>query len=135
MSDRVKISVRDYMKYGFALVGAGIYVYAAYLLYGYAVEPKTTPDVWMRLSLIFSGIASIGLASIGVLLGVTIQQSKVTEAKADAQKKKDAVENALKLLPGPDRLRGSSFTGSSADQHVSDVAEARAILDQSLRSP
>ncbi|NNM74236.1 hypothetical protein [Enterovirga aerilata] len=126
------------IKFVVAVVGVIVYLLSAYYLFGKATDPTTTEVIWGRLVIIFNGLASVGLACVGALVGVTVQQAKVTEAKADASRKSDAVKSALDVLTLPARPPISQDDAHAFaitkhfDEHASRVITARKILEQSL---
>lgn len=57
------------------------------LLYHFAWTDNAVGN-WERALVIFNGVASIGFAAAGVLLGTTVQQANVSNARRDAAEAK-----------------------------------------------
>lgn len=82
-----------------------VYLGAAWLLadtFALRAEPKDSS--YERAMAIFAGIQSIGFAAAGVLLGVTVQQPRIADARAGERKAKQAIRDVI--APGSDELAG-----------------------------
>lgn len=82
------------------VAGGGALLYLAFAcgLFYLASDPHVSETVWNRLLVVFNGIASVGFACFGTLLGTTIQNAKLVEAKAETAKKAQAMTDAMEVL-------------------------------------
>jgi hypothetical protein len=128
MKDNVTKTV-SFASMAFAVVFAGFYIVSAYTLYvSFVVNTPADAKAWERAWYIFSGIQSAGLSAIGVLLGVAVQQPRVADAKAQANKAKDAIQ---KTLDANDDEAGG---GVSLDKSNKLTTTARSILMEGLKA-
>ena len=73
---------------GFSLV----YLVAfGFMMWHFALPDKPEGN-WERALVLFNGIASVGLTAVGVLLGTTVQQTNVQNARKDATEAKSNEE-------------------------------------------
>lgn len=81
----------------FALIFSVVYLVSAWSLYQtYGQTVPGDEKAWDHAWAIFAGIQSAGLSAIGVLLGVAVQQPRVTDAKDVAKRATDKADDAQK---------------------------------------
>lgn len=115
-----------------AVTGALLYVAASwYLLRVFAMDKPLPEMSWQRALIIFNGIASVGFACIGVLLGSSVQQISLAGAKADAAQKANTIKEAMEKLRGPVKA-GPSDVGGGPMSEESRAQEAYQILLKGL---
>jgi hypothetical protein len=68
---------------------------AGYMFDKFAIHKPPDGSSYDHALGIFAGIQSIGLTAVGVLLGVAVQQPRVTDAKAEEQKAKNAIRAVI----------------------------------------
>jgi hypothetical protein len=116
-----------------AILFAFIYLWAAWHLYGTFAHVDAGDDKrWDHAWSIFTGIQSAGLSAIGVLLGVAVQQPRVTEAQARTAKAKDAIDQVLQEHDRSTNEAGGA--GVSPEDSTSLRPGIAAILRQGLRA-
>jgi len=108
-----------------------LYLYASWYLMGHftGTNAQGVPVVgelgWSRALVVYNGIASIGFAAAGVLLGTTVQQVNLAAAKADAAKKGAALKDALdKATTPPPAASGSDVGGAGPVVRLEAVRQA-----------
>jgi len=105
------------------IVLALAYLVASWFLFdNFAMQKPPEGSNWERALVIYNGIASVGFAAIGVLLGTQVQQASVararqeaaeakvdaTEAKVDAKKKGEVIDRVTDVVTPSDDLGGGT---------------------------
>lgn len=114
-----------------AAVVAVIYLVAAWYLFEKFALPAQPEGNWERALSIFSGISTVGLAAIGVLIGTSIQQGNVANAQKQATEQKartDRVEKPSRELV--DKL--SEFLAKHSQNFVDN--QSRIEVEKALAS-
>jgi hypothetical protein len=111
-----------------AIFGSVLFVVVAVVLFNIARDKDLTETVWNRLVIVYNSIASVGFACFGVLLGTTVQNAKLIEAKADSAKKGDAMKKAIGVLNQQEGGSGGAadFRQNLTPSDASAAASARA---------
>lgn len=107
-------------------IGASIF-----LLDRFALDKPLPEESWSRALIIYNGIASVGFAAIGVLLGTSVQQVTVAAAKQEAAKKTAAIKAAAEKLTSPHQGQAGDLGGGPVSEE-SRIAEAHRLLLEAL---
>jgi hypothetical protein len=111
-----------------AAVGAVLYLFVSgYLLAKFALDQHLPEVTWQRILIIFNGIASIGYASIGVLLGTSVHQVSLSTARAAIADKSATIKKAYNTL-----TNAPGDIGGGPASEESRVAQARQVLMDAL---
>lgn len=132
---------RSWITLSVAIILALLYVGASWLLLNHFVLSKPPGDdaTWQRALVIYNGIASVGFAAIGVLLGTSVQQVNLAAAQKDANAAKQEASDKGNVIKGAlDKLSGvappsSAEAGGGAAAALTQVNDARKILLGGLR--
>ena len=115
-----------------AIVLTVIYVvWSWYVFSKFAMQTPPNGSSWDHAMVIYNGVASIGFAAIGVLLGTQVQQTNVARAheeaagaKADAAKKGEVIKRVEELTRSePDDRGGGPSKSNDAPERLEQIRQ------------
>ena len=129
---RQSATKRSAITIGVAIFLTLIYIGASlFLLFCFAADNSLPETSWQRALIIYNGIASVGFAAIGVLLGTSVQQVAVAAAKQDSAKKTEAIKAAAEKLTGAPAGKPGDLGGGPSSEETR-ISEAHRMLLKAL---